>query len=82
LGVALRKNSSMPGFLIHTIQKAPRSTVWGFLLWLSNKKTMQLITYSSDCALFPASLYKNRACSVWADKESILSLNGKTYTCI
>ncbi|MEH2355563.1 hypothetical protein, partial [Nostoc sp.] len=22
------------GFLIHTIQKAPRSTAWGFLLWL------------------------------------------------
>ncbi|WP_223265451.1 hypothetical protein, partial [Nostoc sp. 'Peltigera membranacea cyanobiont' 210A] len=34
LGVALRKNSSMPGFLIHTIPKAPRSTAWGFLLWL------------------------------------------------
>ncbi|MEH1929299.1 hypothetical protein, partial [Nostoc sp.] len=33
-----------------------------------------------DCTLFPASLYKNRACSVWADKESILSLNGKTCT--
>ncbi|WP_292813234.1 hypothetical protein, partial [Nostoc sp. JL23] len=25
---------------------------------------------------------KNRACSVWADKESILSLNDRTCTCI
>ncbi|MEG4397335.1 hypothetical protein [Microcoleus sp. BROC3] len=28
----------------------------------------------SDCVLFPASLSKNRAWSVWADRESCLSL--------
>ncbi|MEG4534774.1 hypothetical protein [Microcoleus sp. D2_18a_D3] len=28
----------------------------------------------SDCVLFPASLSKNRAWSVWADRESYLSL--------
>lgn len=36
----------------------------------------------SDCAQLRASLYKNRACSVWAGKESILSLNGRTCTYI
>jgi hypothetical protein len=36
----------------------------------------------SDCALFPASPSKNRVWSVWADKESHLSLVGRTFTCI
>ncbi|MBA2750348.1 MAG: hypothetical protein H0U45_16860 [Tatlockia sp.] len=33
-------------------------------------------------ALFPASLYKNRACSLWAGKESRLSLTGRACTYI
>lgn len=36
----------------------------------------------SDCALFPASPSRNRVWSVWADKESHLSLVGRTFTCI
>src|SRR4028118_614892 len=36
----------------------------------------------SDCALFPASLSKNRAWSVWADRESYLSLAEGTCTLI
>ncbi len=34
----------------------------------------------SDCVLFPASLSKNRAWSVWADRESYLSLVEGTCT--
>ncbi|MBD2197204.1 MULTISPECIES: hypothetical protein [Calothrix] len=33
----------------------------------------------SDCALFPASLSRNRVWSVWADKESQLSLLGGAF---
>ena len=36
----------------------------------------------SDCVLFPASLPKNRAWSVWADRESYLSLAEGAYTLI
>jgi len=36
----------------------------------------------SGCVLFPASLSKNRAWSVWADRESYLSLAEGTYTLI
>ena len=36
----------------------------------------------SDCVLFPASLSKNRAWSVWADRESYLSLAEGAYTLI
>ncbi|MBM0744638.1 hypothetical protein JOY44_24035 [Phormidium sp. CLA17] len=36
----------------------------------------------SDCALLPASPSRNRVWSVWADKESYLSLVGRTCTCI
>ncbi|MEG4397179.1 phytochelatin synthase family protein [Microcoleus sp. BROC3] len=36
----------------------------------------------SDCVLFPASLSKNRAWSVWADRESYLSLAEGTCTLI
>ncbi|MEG4121911.1 hypothetical protein QUA43_31180, partial [Microcoleus sp. N9_B4] len=36
----------------------------------------------SDCALFPASLSENRARSVWAGKESCLSLAEGTCTLI
>ncbi|MEG3968706.1 hypothetical protein QUA00_13925 [Microcoleus sp. T2B6] len=36
----------------------------------------------SDCVLFPASLSKNRAWSVWADRESYLSLVEGTCTLI
>ncbi|HEY9636429.1 MAG TPA: hypothetical protein V6D14_23700 [Coleofasciculaceae cyanobacterium] len=36
----------------------------------------------SDCALFPASPSRNRVWSVWADRESHLSLVGRACTCI
>src|SRR5919199_4700704 len=36
----------------------------------------------SDCVLSPASPSRNRVCSVWADKESRLSLTGRAFTCI
>ncbi|MEG5176335.1 hypothetical protein, partial [Microcoleus sp. B3-D7] len=36
----------------------------------------------SDCVLFPASLSENRAWSVWADRESYLSLAEGTCTLI
>ena len=36
----------------------------------------------SDCALFPASTARNRVGSSWADEESVLSLDGGTYTLI
>jgi hypothetical protein len=36
----------------------------------------------SDCALFPASPCKKRVYSVWADKESVLSLDGRAFTFI
>ncbi|MCC5601049.1 hypothetical protein [Nostoc favosum] len=36
----------------------------------------------SDCALFPASLSRNRVWLVWTDKESHLSHVGRTFTCI
>jgi len=36
----------------------------------------------SDYALFPASPIQLRAVPMWADKDSLLSLKGKTFTCI
>jgi len=36
----------------------------------------------SDCALFPASTSRYRVGLSWADKESVLSLDGRDYTFI